>query len=235
VSSRFLFFLPVGFAFELSRLCRYPSIRTLCWLGTFFSEGLPEREYLTYYATKFETVKVDSTFYRTPSPQTVKGWDAKTPPGFLFAAKVPPVVTHEKVLVDCETEFKQLVDAMDTLGYKLGPLLLQFGYFNRKAFASVNDFLARIRPFLKNLSMGHRFALEIRNRNWLVPQFVETLREWGAALALIDQSWMPRAAEWFEKFDPITVDFTYVRWLGERLPMNILSKAGKPAQRSTCR
>jgi uncharacterized protein YecE (DUF72 family) len=58
--------------------------------------------------------------------------------------------------------------------------------------------------------------LEIRNRNWLVPQFVETLREHGVALALIDQSWMPRPSAFFEKFDPITADFTYVRWLGDR-------------------
>jgi uncharacterized protein YecE (DUF72 family) len=45
---------------------------------------------------------------------------------------------------------------------------------------------------------------------------VETLRERGVALALIDQSWMPRPAQWFERFDPITADFTYVRWLGDR-------------------
>jgi uncharacterized protein YecE (DUF72 family) len=49
-----------------------------------------------------------------------------------------------------------------------------------------------------------------------VPQFVEALRERGIALALIDQSWMPRPAQWFDKFDPITTDFTYVRWLGDR-------------------
>jgi len=186
------------------------------WPGTFYPEGLPEREYLTYYATKFNTVEMDSTFYRTPSESTVKGWDAKTPPGFLFAAKVPQIVTHEKVLVDCEAEFKQFVDVMDNLGSKLGPLLLQFGYFNKKAFVGVNDFLARLRPFLKKLPRDHNFAVEIRNKNWLVPQLVETLRDRGVALALIDQSWMPRPAQWFEKFDPITADFTYVRWLGDR-------------------
>ncbi len=81
---------------------------------------------------------------------------------------------------------------MDALGEKLGPLLFQFGYFNKKAFLGVNDFLARLRPFLKKLPKDHRFAVEIRNENWLVPQFVETLRERGAALTLIDQAWMPR-------------------------------------------
>jgi uncharacterized protein YecE (DUF72 family) len=186
------------------------------WEHSFYPEGMKTGDNLTYYATKFDTVEVDSTFYRTPSASTVKGWNAKTPPGFLFAAKVPQVITHEKVLVDCDAEFKQFMEVMDNLGEKLGPLLLQFGYFNKKAFVGVNDFLARLRPFLKTLPKGHRFAVEIRNKNWLVPQFVEALRERGVALALIDQSWMPRPGQWFEKFDPITTDFTYVRWLGDR-------------------
>jgi uncharacterized protein YecE (DUF72 family) len=186
------------------------------WPGTFYPDGLPEREYLSYYATKFDTVEVDSTFYRTPSVSTTKGWNAKTPPGFLFTAKVPQVITHEKVLLDCEAEMTEFLRVMDALGEKLGPLLLQFGYFNKKAFVGVNDFLARLRPFLKKLPKDHKFAVEIRNKNWLVPQFVEVLRERGVALALIDQAWMPRPAKWFEKFDPIIADFTYVRWLGDR-------------------
>jgi uncharacterized protein YecE (DUF72 family) len=186
------------------------------WPGTFYPEGQPEREYLTYYATRFDTVEVDSTFYRTPSLQTVKGWNTKTPPGFLFTAKVPQRITHEKVLVDCDAEFNQFVQVMDMLGDKLGPLLLQFGYFNKKAFLGVNDFLARLKPFLKKLPKDYKFAVEIRNKNWLVAQFVETLRDRGVALALIDQSWMPRPSQWFEKFDPITADYTYVRWLGDR-------------------
>ncbi len=49
-----------------------------------------------------------------------------------------------------------------------------------------------------------------------LPQFADALRERGVALALIDQSWMPRPAQWFEKLDPITAGFTYVRWLGDR-------------------
>jgi uncharacterized protein YecE (DUF72 family) len=186
------------------------------WEGSFYPPGTKPADYLTYYATRFNTVEVDSTFYRAPSKATVQGWEKKTPPGFVFAAKVPRVITHEKVLVDCEAEFKEFVQTMDLLGDKFGPLLLQFGYFNKKTFVGVNDFLARLRPFLKKLPKDHKFAVEIRNKNWLVPQFVETLREHSVALALIDQSWMPRPAQWFEKFDPITTDFTYVRWLGDR-------------------
>src|SRR5216683_1099640 len=186
------------------------------WEGTFYPKGLPAREQLTYYATQLDAVELDNTFYRTPALTTVKGWYSKTPPGFLFAAKVPQRITHEKVLVDCEAEFSEFLKVMDALGEKLGPLLFQFGYFNKKTFIGVNDFLARLKPFLKRLPKDHKFAVEIRNKNWLAPQFVEALREHGVALALIDQSWMPRAAQWFEKFDPITADFTYVRWLGDR-------------------
>jgi uncharacterized protein YecE (DUF72 family) len=186
------------------------------WEGSFYPPGTKPADYLRFYATRFNSVEVDSTFYRTPSKATVQGWANKTPAGFVFAAKAPQSITHEKVLVDCDADFKEFVQTMDLLGDKLGPLLLQFGYFNKKAFVGVNDFLARLRPFLKQLPKGHKFAVEIRNKNWLVPQFVEALRERGVALALIDQSWMPRPGRWFEKLDPITADFTYIRWLGDR-------------------
>jgi uncharacterized protein YecE (DUF72 family) len=186
------------------------------WEGTFYPPGTKPADYLRYYAQHFNSVEVDSTFYRIPSLSTVKGWYEKTLKGFIFAAKIPQFITHEKVLVDCDEDMSQFLKVMDALGEKLGPLLFLFGYFNKKAFVGVNDFLARLRPFMKKLPKDHKFAVEIRNKNWLVPQFVEALRERSVALTLIDQSWMPRPSQWFEKFDPITTDFTYVRWLGDR-------------------
>jgi uncharacterized protein YecE (DUF72 family) len=177
---------------------------------------MPERDYLSFYATRFDTVEVDSTFYRTPALTTVQGWYSKTPSGFVFAAKVPQKITHEKMLHDCDAEMTEFLKLMDALHEKLGPLLLQFDYFNRKAFVGVNDFLDRLVPFLKKLPKDRKFAVEIRNKAWLVPQFIETLREQGVALALVDQSWMPRPHQWIEQFDPITAEFTYVRWLGDR-------------------
>jgi len=110
------------------------------WRGTFYPSGLKPSDYLSFYATRFDTVEVDSTFYGTPSVSTVKAWNAKTPPGFVFAAKVPQVITHKKVLVDCDAEFKEFIGLMDNLGDKLGPLLLQFGFFNTTVFRGVNDY-----------------------------------------------------------------------------------------------
>lgn len=186
------------------------------WEGSFYPAGMKPAAFLTHYAQHFDTVEVDSTFYRIPSPSTVRGWYSKTPRNFIFAAKVFREITHEKVLKDCEAEFRNFLAAMDILGEKLGPLVFQFGYFNKKAFPTLDDFLARLVPFLKKLPKGYKFAIEIRNRNWLVPKFVDALRETGVALVLTDQLWMPRPAEWFARFDPITADFTYIRWLGDR-------------------
>ena len=186
------------------------------WEGSFYPEGMKPADYLTFYATKFNTVEVDSTFYRTPAVSTVKGWAAKTPPGFIFALKVPQTITHEKMLLDCGDDLKYFVETADHLGDKLGPMLFQFPYFNKMAFRSGEEFLARLEPFLKKLPKDHSFAVEIRNKQWLSKEFFDLLRAHSVAFALIDQAWMPRPTEIFQKFDPITAPFTYIRWLGDR-------------------
>lgn len=186
------------------------------WEGSFYPAGTKPSDYLTYYSKHFDTVEIDSTFYRIPALSTVNGWNAKTPKGFIFAAKVPQTITHEKVLKGCEAEFEQFVKTMDALGDKLGPMLLQFPYFNRKAFKSVGEFLALLRSFLNKVPKNYKFAVEIRNKAWLDARFADALREHGVALVLQDQSWMPRPTELFEMFDPVTADYSYIRWLGDR-------------------
>ena len=192
------------------------------WESSFYPAGMKPADYLTYYATKFDTVEVDSTFYRTPSAATVSGWARKTPDHFIFAVKVPQVITHEKVLVDCDADFEHFVETMDLLGAKLGPMLLQFPYFNRSVFTAGSQFLARLKPFLKKLPKGRKFAVEIRNKNWLDAGFADLLRDHGVALALQDQSWMPLPSAY--KFDPITTDWTYIRWLGDRQGIEKITK-----------
>src|SRR5580658_398425 len=76
------------------------------WESSFYPKGMKPAEYLSHYATKFDTVEVDSTFYRTPSVAVVNGWARKVPEGFLLAAKVPQTITHDKVLVDCDGDLK---------------------------------------------------------------------------------------------------------------------------------
>ena len=173
-------------------------------------------DYLKFYSSKFQTVEVDSTFYGTPSASTVEKWSEKTPPDFTFAAKIPQVITHEKALVDCDAEFEEFVKTMDILGPKLGPMVFQFPSFDRWKFPKQESFLAVLAPFLKKLPADHTFVVEIRNKTWLDARFADVLRERNVALALTDTSFMPRPWEMKDKFDLITADFAYVRWLGDR-------------------
>ena len=194
------------------------------WRGTFYPAGLKPVDFLGYYATQFSTVEVDSTFYGIPSAATVKRWYSKTPPGFIFAAKVPQIITHEKLLKDAAEDLKQFLGVMDLLGEKLGPLLFQFPYFKKNTFAQPEEFLARLIPFLDTLPKGYRFAVEIRNKHFVCPAYVEALRERKIALALIDHPYMPSVSQLFEQCDPITADFTYIRWLGDRYAIETVTK-----------
>ena len=184
------------------------------WEGSFYPKGLRPADYLSFYAEHFHTVEVDSTFYACPSAQTVSNWASRTPESFIFSVKVPQVITHEKVLMNCESDFEEFLKTMRLLGPKLGPIVFQFPFFNRTAFRDRHEFTDRLLPFLKRLPDTHRFAVEIRNRNWLDAEFANLLRDHKIALVLQDRSWMPSPSEL--KFDPITADWTYIRWLGDR-------------------
>jgi uncharacterized protein YecE (DUF72 family) len=184
------------------------------WDGVFYPKGMRSADYLAFYAEHFHTVEVDSTFYGCPSARTVNNWGARTPEGFIFSVKVPQVITHEKVLADCDTDLKEFLDTMSILGPKLGPIVFQFPFFNRSIFRDRHEFLDRLVPFLTRLPEGHRFAIEMRNLSWLDAEFANLLRGHKIALVLQDRSWMPSPAEL--TFDPITADWTYIRWLGDR-------------------
>ena len=82
------------------------------WEGSFYPIGMRQRDFLRYYASQFQTVEIDSTFYGTPAASTVTSWNERTPKDFIFAVKVPQVITHENVLVDCEPEFDEFIERM---------------------------------------------------------------------------------------------------------------------------
>ena len=173
------------------------------WEGTLYPEGLPSGSRLAEYVKRFATVEIDSTFYGTPRRSTVEKWREIVPEGFLFAAKFPQEVTHERNLVGSEAEAESFVRTMAELGDRLGPLLLQLPpTFEVEGMGVLED-------FLKRLPEGFRYAVEVRHRSWFDSDLPALLREHGAALALIDYPRMPRMQE-------ATADFSYIRWLGDR-------------------
>jgi uncharacterized protein YecE (DUF72 family) len=185
------------------------------WVGPFYSPGLHPSQYLEAYSRCFRAVEIESTFYAAPPPATVRAWREKTQPGFVFAARVPKVITHDKVLRDCQSEFSAFLINMELLGDRLGPLLLQFPYFNKSVFASRAPFERLLRAFLKTLPKGFQFAVEIRNKNWISWDFLELLRDHSVAFVLVAQAWMPRIDVLAKALDLATSDFCYARFVGE--------------------
>jgi uncharacterized protein YecE (DUF72 family) len=186
------------------------------WLGRFYPDGTPAGDYLGHYATRYRSVEVDATFYSTPATTMTRKWRRILPDGFVMAAKVPQVITHEKRLDDCQEEMNGFLRAMDELEDRLGALLFQFPYFSKASGVTFEHFVERLRAFLPTLPEGYRFAVEIRNKSWLKPALLDLLRKHGVALALIDHPWMPRVEEILGGMDPVTAEFCYIRWLGDR-------------------
>jgi uncharacterized protein YecE (DUF72 family) len=173
------------------------------WEGTLYPEALPSASRLAEYVKRFATVEIDSTFYGTPRRSTVEKWREIVPEGFLFAAKFPREITHDRNLVGAEAEAESFLHTMAELGDRLGPLLLQLPpSFDVEGMGVLEDFLER-------MPGSFRYAVEVRHRSWLGSDLPEMLRERGTALTLIDYPGMPR-------MERATADFSYIRWLGDR-------------------
>jgi uncharacterized protein YecE (DUF72 family) len=188
------------------------------WNGSFYPKGMKSADYLGYYSSRFDTVEVDSTFYRCPTIEAVNNWKLKTPSGFVFSLKTPRTITHEKVLVECDKEFEEFVRTAQVLGEKLGPIVFQFPNFNKDSFSNPIQFFSRLKAFLKKLPRigGYKFAVEIRNKWWLTKRLTDLLKENNVALVLQDHSFMPSVERVFSTIDPLTADFIYIRLLGDR-------------------
>ena len=173
------------------------------WVGVFYPPESKPADYLRFYSQVFDTVELDTTFYSTPRPGLVRSWAENTPDGFLFTAKLPQSITHEKHLAHCQSELAAFVDAMRLLGPKLGALHIQcppdFHY----------EELPALQEFLPLLPGDVSFAIEFRHRSWLREDVLDLLRQYNVAFCAIDLYYMPRVPH-------VTADFAYVRWLGDR-------------------
>lgn len=206
------------------------------WVGPFYPPGTKPGDFLTAYAEHFDCVEADVTYYRIPDARMVDGWRARTPEGFELCAKFPRSIVHggdaerpspERVLVPDAVwgEVEQFLGVMQRLGDRLGPLVLQFPYFNRHCFAGAAQFLDRMAAFLDRLPKDFRYAVEVRNKGWIAAPLLSLLRERGVAFVLTDIAYMPHPAEYAERLDVVTADFAYARLIGDRKAVEERSEA----------
>ena len=193
------------------------------WTGPFYPEACTQKDRLAHYATRFDCVEVDSSFYGVPAAKTILSWAERTPAHFRFALKVPGAVTHgaarsrpilDKVLRDEDSVLAAFLESAALLGERLGPVVFQFPYF-RVGTMEPGDFLDRLEKTLAGLPTGGRYVVELRNKGWIGRHYLDILSRHGVAAALIDHPYMPGPAEQLA-MGMITTDFTYLRLLGDR-------------------
>ena len=171
------------------------------WRASFYPPGLPASRWLEHYASVFDTVEVNTTFYRLARRDAVERWARQTPEGFCFAVKASRYLTHMKRLTDLDRGVQRLYEPLEPLARtgRFGPMLWQLPpNFHRNQ--------ERLGQALDALPPG-RHAFEFRHPSWFCDEVYELLRWHGVALAIGDR---PEVAE-FQSHE-ITADFTFVRF-----------------------
>ncbi|MCU1503971.1 MAG: uncharacterized protein JWM12_3325 [Ilumatobacteraceae bacterium] len=149
------------------------------WRGVVYPQGLPARRWFEWYAERFDTVELNSTFYRLPSESAVRSWAAQAPPGFVYAAKVGQFATHRKKLLGAEWWLPRHLERIRLLGDHLGPNLFQL-----PPHWKVN--VDRLGELLALLPDDVRWAVELRDPSWLRDDVFDLLRAHDAALCIHD-------------------------------------------------
>jgi uncharacterized protein YecE (DUF72 family) len=172
------------------------------WDKTFYPDGLPARDHLTFFAREFPTVEINYSYYRLPERRTFEHWRRVAPEGFLFAVKASRYLTHMKKLKDPAEPLARLLTNAGGLADKLGPVLFQFP-------RQWEVDLERLSAFLEALQAhpGHRYAFEFRHRSWLTDDVYARLRTVNAALCLPIGWGIPLDVQ-------LTADWTYLRFHG---------------------
>jgi uncharacterized protein YecE (DUF72 family) len=221
------------------------------WKGLFYDTDKSYRpdDYLADYARHLDSVEIDQWFWslfpggvKLPDIGTVKSYAESVPEGFLFTVKAPNSLTlthfyskqskkYAKYAGQANEHFldiellERFLERLTLMESKLGPIMFQFEYLNKKKMASMEMFFDRFHEFILKAPKGYRYAIEIRNPNYLSPAFFRFLKEHNLGYVYLEGYYMPHIGEVFEKFQPATADFCIIRLHGgDRLEMETQTK-----------
>jgi uncharacterized protein YecE (DUF72 family) len=127
------------------------------WAGSLYTRDVRPAERLSQYASVFNSVEGNTTFYQTPRPEIVARWREETPEGFRFFFKLPREITHDAGLVDVGSQCRAFLERMEPLRDRLGPFLIQLP----ATFAP--EQLSHLTRLLGQLSREFSFAVELRH------------------------------------------------------------------------
>jgi len=169
------------------------------WKPDFYPAKLPSAKFLSYYATRLNSVEVNYTFRRFPTEKLLEGWIAATPEDFKFALKAHQMITHIKRLRETRDWVARLVSSLRPLedAGKLGPVLFQLPP-NLKCDAGL------LKIFLEELPPGLRCTFEFRDASWFCEEIYAALQARNVALCQAE-------SEKLETPEVRTADFLYLR------------------------
>lgn len=170
------------------------------WIGPFYPPGCRKNQQLEWYAQRFDSVELDATFYGLPKPGALAAWRDNTPEDFVFACKASRYLTHYKKLLHPEPALGRLLEALEVLDGKLGPVLFQLPPRWR-----ANP--QRLRDFLAVLPQRHRYVFEFRDPSWFCESIFALLEARGAACCAHDFGGRQAPIR-------LTADFAYIRLHG---------------------
>src|SRR3954467_10021654 len=169
------------------------------WRGVVSPEKLPQRRWFEHYATLFDTVELNNTFYRLPPPSTVERWAEQAPAGFVYALKLGAFGSHRMKLRDAASWLPNHLDRVQRLGPALGPTLVQLPPRWKRNVERLDEFLT-VAP------RTMRWAVELREPSWVHDDVFAVLERHGAALCIHD---LLANYPW-----ELTTDWTYIRFHG---------------------
>jgi uncharacterized protein YecE (DUF72 family) len=151
------------------------------WRGNFYPATLPSTRWLEYYATQFDTVEINNSFYRLPHADTFADWRRRVPASFAFAVKASRYLTHMKKLKDPGAPVALFFSHARRLGRRLGPVLFQL-----PPRWPLN--LERLETFLRALPKKALHVIEFRDASWYVNDVFALLTRYGVALCAHDMA-----------------------------------------------
>ena len=172
------------------------------WRDGLYPKGVPQRRWLEHYASQYQTVENNSSFYRLPAPETFAGWRARTPDDFVMAVKASRYLTHVRKLRDPAEPVARLLGAAAGLGPKLGPVLLQLPPTLTAEPALLDACLKEFRTARQpgGQQPGNdgrlRIAVEPRHASWWTEEVQQILGAHDAALCWADRLGRPVTPLW---------------------------------------
>ena len=151
------------------------------WRNNFYPDRLPQSRWFDYYATQFDTVEINNTFYRLPEKTTFAMWEARAPRGFLYAVKASRYLTHMKKLKEPAEPLRRLFARAQPLGRTFGPVLYQLP-------PNWQVDIPRLTEFLRRLPRRREQTIEFRDPSWYCAEVYALLTRFRVALCLHDMA-----------------------------------------------